>query len=82
MATVLVQGYLAHKKQRPPRTVQQEYAQGPMVVLWGGAVYYERVLCYLAHKEPRAPPLPRQGNAGGAGARGCCLSGGAALNQR
>ena len=26
--------------------------------------------------------LPRQGNAGGAVARGCCLSGGAALNQR
>ena len=23
---VQVQGYLAHKKQRPPRTLQQEYA--------------------------------------------------------
>ena len=25
-----VQGYLAHKKQRPPRTLQQEQAQGPI----------------------------------------------------
>jgi len=37
-----MQGYLAHKKQRPSRTLQQEYAVGPMVVLWGGAVSYER----------------------------------------
>ena len=36
-----VQGYLAHKKQRPPRTLQQEYTQGPMAVLGGGAVSYE-----------------------------------------
>ena len=28
-----LQGYLAHKKQRPPKTLQQEYAQGPTVVL-------------------------------------------------
>ena len=28
----VVQGYLAHKKQRPSRTLQKEYAQGPMVV--------------------------------------------------
>ena len=31
-----VQGYLAHKKQRPPRSLQQDYAQGPMVVSGGG----------------------------------------------
>jgi len=31
-----VQGYLAHKKQPPPRTLQQDCTQGAMVVLWGG----------------------------------------------
>ena len=31
-----LQGYLAHKKLRPPRTLQQDYALGPMVVLGGG----------------------------------------------
>ena len=36
------QGYLAHKKQRPPRILQEEHTYGPMVVLWGGAVSYER----------------------------------------
>jgi len=34
--------YLAHKKQRPPRILQQDYAQGPMVVLRSGVVSYER----------------------------------------
>ena len=37
-----VQGYLAHKKPRPLRTLQKDYAQGPMEVLRGGAVSYER----------------------------------------
>ena len=37
-----VQGFLAQKKQRPSRTLQKDYAQGPMVVLVGGAVSYER----------------------------------------
>ena len=37
-----LQGYLAHKKQRPPGTLQQDYAQDPMVVIGGGAVSYER----------------------------------------
>ena len=31
-----LQGYLAHKKQRFPRTLQQHYAWGLMVVLGGG----------------------------------------------
>ena len=35
-------GYVAHKKQRPPRTLQKDYALGPMVVLGGGAASYER----------------------------------------
>ena len=36
------EGYLAHKKQRPPRTLQQQYAYGPMATLGGGAVVCER----------------------------------------
>ena len=38
----LLHGYLAHKEQRPPRTLQQDYAQGPTVVLWGLTISYER----------------------------------------
>ena len=34
-----LQGYLAHTKTFPPRTLQQDYAQGPMVVLWGGGLF-------------------------------------------
>ena len=30
-----VQGYLSQQKQPPPRTLQQDYAWGPMVVLGG-----------------------------------------------
>ena len=30
-------GYLAHKKTPPPRTLQQAYAYGPMMVVGGGA---------------------------------------------
>ena len=38
-----LQGYLAHDGQRPPRTLQEEYAQSPMVFLGGGgAISYER----------------------------------------
>ena len=38
-----LQGYLAHqKKKRRPRTLQQGYACGPMVILGGWAVSYER----------------------------------------
>ena len=36
-----MQGYLAHKKQPPRRTLQKPYVQGPMVVL-GVGVSYER----------------------------------------
>ena len=32
-----LQGYLAHKKQRPPGTLQQDFAKGHMVALEGGA---------------------------------------------
>ena len=37
-----LEGYLTHKKQRPPRTLQKDYTEGSMVVLGGGAVSYER----------------------------------------
>jgi len=38
-----LQGHLAHKKQRPPRTLQYDYAQDFMAVLrGGGAGSYER----------------------------------------
>ena len=37
-----LQGYLAHKKLRLPRTLPYDFAQGPMVALGEGAVSYER----------------------------------------
>ena len=37
-----LQGYLAHKKQRPHRALQEDYAYGPMVALGGRAVSHER----------------------------------------
>ena len=40
--TLLVQGYLAHKKQRPPRTLQKDHAYGPRSGLGGWTVSYER----------------------------------------
>ena len=40
--TMLVQGYLAHQKPPRPRTLQQTFAQGPVVVPGGGLVSYER----------------------------------------
>ena len=39
--TVLIQGYLAHKKTHP-RTLQQDYAQGPVVFLGGWAFFHKR----------------------------------------
>ena len=38
----VLQGYLAYKKRPPPRTLQQAYSRGPTVVLWKGAIPYER----------------------------------------
>ena len=34
-----LKGYFAHKKQLPPRTLQQDYAYGPVAVLGGWAVF-------------------------------------------
>ena len=42
MWAAALQGYIAHKKQRAPRTLHQDYAQGPMEALEEGAVSYER----------------------------------------
>jgi len=36
------QGYLTHEKQRPPGTLQQDSARGPVVALGGWAVLFER----------------------------------------
>jgi hypothetical protein len=36
------QGYLAHKKQPPPRTLQKDCVWGPMVAPGRGGVSYER----------------------------------------
>jgi len=48
---VLIQGYLAHKKQRPPRTLPYEYTQGPMVVLGGGGAVSDEqsTRCIASH---------------------------------
>ena len=43
-----VQGYLAHKKLPPPRTLPQAYAQGPRVVLGGGLFLMSEVALYSA----------------------------------
>ena len=37
-----LQGYLADKKQRPLRTLQWDFAEGPMVALGEGAASFER----------------------------------------
>ena len=37
-----LQGYPAHEKHPPPRTLQKDYTYGPMEVPGGGAVSYER----------------------------------------
>jgi len=38
-----VQGYLAHKKTLPPRTLPWAYAQGPTGVIRGRALSYGRL---------------------------------------
>ena len=42
-----IQGYLAHKKLLPPGTIQQDYAQGPTVVLGGGVFLMSEVPLYV-----------------------------------
>jgi len=38
------QGYLGHKNQHSPRTLQQDYAQGPMVALGEGLFLMSEVV--------------------------------------
>ena len=38
---ITVQGYVAHKKPLPPRTLQYAYSLSPVMVLEGGALSYE-----------------------------------------
>jgi hypothetical protein len=40
--SITLQGYLAHKKVQPPRTLEKAYAYGPVPILGGGAVSYEQ----------------------------------------
>ena len=40
--TPALQGYLSHKKHPPPRTLQKDYTEGPMVVLGGQAISHEQ----------------------------------------
>ena len=48
-----LQGYLAHKKMRQPRTLQ--YAWGPMVVLGGGLFLMSEVPLHPFRLAPRYP---------------------------
>ena len=35
----LLQGYFAHEKQRPPGTLQREYAKGLIMFIGGGGLF-------------------------------------------
>ena len=41
------QGYLAHKKPPPPRTLQEDYALGPLGALGGGRLLKSEVPLYV-----------------------------------
>jgi len=56
--TAAVQGFLADKKPHHPRTLQTEYAQGPMMVLCRGAISYERGTPLLSPTNNERPSLP------------------------
>jgi len=51
-------GNLAHKKTPPRSTLQQNYAQGPMVVLVGEVIFYERGIPVGRGWRKRAPLPP------------------------
>ena len=50
ISSVRLQGYLAHLKTPPPRTLQKDYAWGPVVALGGGAVPSERGVSVPTHE--------------------------------
>ena len=53
-----LQGYLAHKKHPPPRTLQWDYTYGPMVILGGVLFLMSEVLLTGPYSpvEPRLQP--------------------------
>ena len=55
------QGYLDHKQQRPPRTLEWKYALNLMAGLRGGAVSYERGPPVGGTLKVWAMPQPRRG---------------------
>jgi hypothetical protein len=66
-----IQRFLVHTKQRPPRTLQYEYAYGPMAPLRGWGVSYERGNPVVMSRSQvrgstgRRRAVPRRGGAGG-----------------
>ena len=56
LALIQLQGYLAHKKRPPHRALQQAYAEGPVAVLGGGSVPYERGTPVIQLLDPFTPP--------------------------
>ena len=43
----------AHEKQRPPRTLQKDYAYGPTAVIGGVAISYEQSTLELSKNDTR-----------------------------
>ena len=57
-ALPVLQGCLDHKKQRPPRNLQKDYAWGPTVVPGGGGSLFARYPCQLhAWKKKANAPI-------------------------
>ena len=56
--TIPLHEYLALKRLCPPRTLQREYAQGPVVVQGGEAVSYARGTPLMIPAWPRCAPPP------------------------
>ena len=44
-----IQGYLAHEKQHSLRTLQWDFAQGPMGALWGGLFFIREAPLYIIY---------------------------------
>ena len=53
-----LQGYLAHKKQPPRRTLHSHHVWGPMVALGKGGVSCERGTSVAARSHPEGHPCP------------------------
>ena len=55
-----LQGYLAHKKQNPPRTLQQDYISGHMVALGEGQFLMSEVPLQVPSNCVRCPLFARK----------------------